>query len=264
MFDFLCKLGCDKTFFNEGMVFDDALLLCLQEIQFLDDVGILLVILSVLVDVGEEPPVVEVIDSILEDSVCCPITPEAMTEPGREQLHWLVRGVVRGSIQFDDSCLLLSLSSTVEPCHPSIVELLDEAGKSLCPIIKRNGGIWEVFLVLLISRWTLAEAIVIIIHPLLKCCKIGLEPLDFLPMDIVSDLDSGGESSNNGPELVWGWIRCGSKDVLHRGGRKGEPPGVSGGESNSHTFFGDFAHLKGIICTEAKMSWEAVSVLFRG
>ena len=215
-------------------------------------------------DVGEEPPVIEVVDGILEDSVCCLIAPEVMMEPGRERLHWLVRGVVRGGIQFDDSCLLLSLSSAVEPCHPSIIKLLDKAGKLLCPIVERDGEIWEAFSVLLISGWTLAEAIVVVVHPLLKCCKIGLEPLDFLPMDIISDLDSGSKSSDNGPELVWGQIRCGSEDILHRGGREGEPPGVSGGESNSCTFFGDFANLKGIIRAEAKMSWEAVSVLFRG
>ena len=83
-------------------------------------------------------------------------------------------------------------------------------------------------------------------------------------MDIVSDPDGGGESGDNGPELVQGWIRCGSKDVLHRGGREGESPGVSGGESNSSTFLSDCAHLKGIVLAGAKMSWEAVSGLFRG
>ena len=233
MLDLLCKLGHDKAFFNKGTAFDNALPLCLQEVQLLDNVGILLIVLSVLVDVGEEPPIVKVIDGILEDGICCPITPEAMMEPGGERLHWFVRGVVRGSIQFNDSCFFLSLSSTVEPCHPSIVELLDEAGELLCPIIERDGEIWKVFSVLLISGQTFAEAIIVIIHPLLKCHKIGLKPLNFLPMDIVLDLDGGSKSSDNGPELVQGWIRCGSKDILHRGGREGEPPGVSGGESNS-------------------------------
>ena len=251
-------------FFDEGMAFDDALLLCLQEVQLLDDIDVFLVILPVSVDISKEPPVIEVIDGILEDGICCLIAPEVTTEPGREQLHWLVRGVVRGSIQFDDPCLLLSLSSAVEPCHPSIIKLLDEAGRLFCSIVERDGEIWKALSILLVSGQTLAEAIIIIVHPLLKCRKIGLKPLDFLPMDIVSDLDSGGKSSNNGPELVWGWIRCGSEDVLHRGGREGEPPGVSGGESNSCTFFGDFAHLKGIIHAKAKMSWEVVSGLFRG
>ena len=264
MFDLFCESGRNKAFFNEGAAFDDALALCLQEVQLLDDIGIFLVILPVLVDIGEKPPVIEVIDGILKDGICHPIAPEVMMEPGGEWLHWLVRGVVGGGIQFNDPCLLLSLSSTVEPCHPSIVELLDEAGESLCPIIKRDGEIWKALLILLVSGWTLAEAIIVIIHPLLKCHKVSLEPLDFLPMDIISDPDSGSESSDNGPELVWGQIRCGSEDILHRGGREGEPPGVSGGESNSHTFFSDFAHPKGIIRAEAKMSWEVVSGLFRG
>ena len=120
------------------------------------------------------------------------------------------------------------------------------------------------FPVLLVPRWALAEAIVIIIHPLLKYHNVGLKPLNFLSMDIISDPDGGSESSNNGPELVQGRVRCGSEDVLHRGGREGESSGVSGGESNSCTFFSDFAHLKGIVWARAKMFWETVSGLFRG
>ena len=264
MFDLLCESRRDEVLFNEGLALNDALSLCLQEVQLLDDIGVLLIILSVSVDVGKEPPVVEVIDGILKDGICHSITPEAMMEPGGEWLHWLARGIVGGSIQFDDSCLLLSLSPTVEPCHPSIVELFDETGKSLCSIVEGDGEVWEMLSVLLIPRWTFAKSIIFIIHPLLKCRKIGLKPLDFLPMDIVSDPDSSSESSDNGPELVWGWIRCGSEDVLHRGGREGESPGVSGGKSNSCTFFGDFAHSKGIICAEAKVSWKVVSSQFRG
>ena len=152
----------------------------------------------------------------------------------------------------------------MKPCNPSIIELLDKVGKSLCSVIKRDSEVWEVLPVLLIPGWALAKAIVIVVHPLLKYHNVGLKPLDFLPMDIVSDPDHGGKSGNNGPELVWGQIRCGSEDILHRGGREGESPGVSGGKSNSHTFFSDFAHLKGIVWAEAKMSWEVVSGLFRG
>ena len=63
---------------------------------------------------------------------------------------------------------------------------------------------------------------------------------------------------------IWEQISCGSEDVLHRGGREGESPGVSGGKSNVHNVFGDFANPKGIVLAEAKMSWEAVSGLFRG
>ena len=251
-------------FFDEGVALNNTLPLCLQEIQLLDDVGIFLVVLVVSVDISEESPVVEVIDGILKDGICGPVTPKVMAEPGREQLHWFVRGVVRGGIQFNDACVLLSLSLAMESCHPSIIELLDEAGEPLSSVIKGDGEVWEASSVLLIPRWALAEVIVVVVHPLLKCHKIGLKPLNLLPMDIISDLDGGGKSSDNGPELVWGWIRCGSEDVLHRGGREGEPPGVSGGESNSHTFFSDLAHLKGIVCAKAKMSWEAVSGWFRG
>ena len=144
-------------------------------------------------------------------------------------------------------CLLLSLGSAVESSDPSIVELLDEAGILLCPIVKGDSEVWEALSVLLIPRWALVEAIIIVVHPLLKYHNVSLEPLNLLSMDIVSDPDGGSEPGNNGPELVQGQIRCGSEDILHRGGREGESPGVSGGESNSCTFFGDFAHLKGIV-----------------
>ena len=246
------------------MALDDALTFCFQEVQLLDDVGILLVVLAISVDIGEESPVVEVIDGILKDGVCGLVSPKVMMEPGRERLHGLVRGVVGSGVQFDDSCLFFPFGLAVKPCHPSIIELLDEAGKPLGPIVEGDGEVQKVFLILLISGWTFAKAIVVVIHPLLKCHKIGLESLDLLPMDIILDLDGGSKSGDNGPELVWGQIRCGSEDILHRGGREGEPPGVSGGKSNSCTFFGDFTHLKGIVCAEAKMSWEMFSVQFRG
>ena len=264
MLDLFCKSRGDEVLLNEGLTLDDTLLFCLQEVQLLDNVGIFLVILSISVDVSKESPVVKVVDGILKDGICCSVTPKATMEPGREWLHWLVRGIVGGGIQFNDLCLLLSLGLTVESCHPSIVELFDETGESLCSVIKGDGEVWESLSVFFVLGWTFAKSIIFIIHPLLKCCKIGLEPLDLLPMDIILDVDGSSESGNNGPELVWGWIRCGSKDILHRGGREGEPPGVSGGESNSHTFFGDFAHLKGIIHAEAKVSWKVVSGWFRG
>ena len=264
MLNFFCKLGGDETLLNEGSTLDNTLLLCLQEVQLLDNVGVFLIILLISVDVSEEPPVIKVIDGILKDGICCLVTPKVMTEPGGERLHWFVRGVVRGSVQFNDLCLFLSLSLAVEPCHPSIIELLDETGELLCSIVKGDGEIQEAFSILLVSWQTFAEVIIVIVHPLLKCHKIGLKALDLLPMDIASDPDGGSESSNNGPELVQGRIRCGSEDILHRGGREGEPPGVSGGKSNSCTFFGDFAHSKGIVHAEAKMSWELVSGQFRG
>ena len=264
MLDLLCESGCNEALLNKGTGFDSALLVCLQKLQLLGDVGTFLVILAVSVHIGKESPVVKVIDGILEDGVCCSVAPEMMAEPGRQWLHWLVRGIVGGSIQLDNSCLLLSLGSAVEPSNPSIIELLDEAGKSFCSVIKGDSEVREMLPILLVPRWALAEAVVVIVHPLLKCCNIGFEPLDLLPMDIVSDPDGGSKSSDNGPELVRGQIGHGSKDILHRGGGEGESPGVSGGESNSHTFLGDLTHLEGVILAEAEMPWEAVSGLFRG
>ena len=152
----------------------------------------------------------------------------------------------------------------MESCDPSIIELFDETSELLCSVVKGDCKVWEALLVLLIPWWAFCEAIVVIIHPLLKYCNVSFKSFDLLPMDIVSDPDGSGESGNNGPELVWGQIRCGSKDILHRGGRERESPGVGGGKSNSSNVFSDFANPKGIVLAEAKISWEAVSGLFRG
>ena len=152
----------------------------------------------------------------------------------------------------------------MEPSNPSIVELFDEIGKLLHSIIEGDHEVWETLLVLLIPWWALRKTITVVVHPLLKYCNVSLESFNSLPMDIISNPDSGSKSSDNGPELVWGWIRCGSKDVLHRGGGEGESPGVSGGESNSSNFFSDFTNPKGIVLAEAKTSREMVSGLFRG
>ena len=79
---------------NKSMVLDDALLLRFEEVQLLDEVHIVLVKLPILVDIGEESPVIKVVDSVLENGIGGSVTPEAMTEPGGEQLQWLVRGVI--------------------------------------------------------------------------------------------------------------------------------------------------------------------------
>ena len=98
MFDLFGKSGTDKALLNEGAVFDDTLLLCLKEVQLLDKVHVILVKLSILVDIGKESPVIEVIDSILENGIGGLVAPEVMAEPGRERLHWLVRGIIGRSI----------------------------------------------------------------------------------------------------------------------------------------------------------------------
>ena len=76
--------------------------------------------------------------------------------------------------------------------------MLDEAGEPLCAIIKGDCEVREALPIFLIPRWAFCDT-VFIVHPLLKYCNVGLEPLDFLPMDIISDPDGGGESGNNGP-----------------------------------------------------------------
>ena len=68
----------------------------------------------------------------------------------------------------------------MEPSNPSIVELLDEAGKLLCPIIEGDCEIWEMLPVLLIPRWALCKGSIFIIHPLLKYCNVSLESLNLL------------------------------------------------------------------------------------
>ena len=94
MFDFFSELGVDKVVLDNSAVFDDALLLCLEELQLLDQVCIVLVELAILVDVGEESPVVKVIDSVLENGIGGPVTPEVTAEPGREGFQGLVRCII--------------------------------------------------------------------------------------------------------------------------------------------------------------------------
>ena len=67
MFDLLTESGMDEAVLNESSVLDDTLSFGLEELQLLDQVCIILVELSVSVDVGEESPVIEVVDSILEN-----------------------------------------------------------------------------------------------------------------------------------------------------------------------------------------------------
>ena len=84
----------DKAVLNKSPVFDDALLLCLKELQLLDQVCIVLVELAISMDVSKESPVIEVIDGVLENSIGGPVTPEATMEPGGEGFQWFVRCVI--------------------------------------------------------------------------------------------------------------------------------------------------------------------------
>ena len=98
MFDLFSESGADKTLLDKSAVLDDTLLLHFKEVQLLDEVCVILVKLPILVDVGEESPVIKVIDGILENGVGGLVTPEVMTEPGREWLQQLVRGIIRSSV----------------------------------------------------------------------------------------------------------------------------------------------------------------------
>ena len=88
----------DKAVLDESSVLDDALLFCLKKLQLLDQVCVVLIELSISVDVGEESPVVEVIDSVLENGIGGSIAPEATTEPGGEGFQWFVRGIIGSGI----------------------------------------------------------------------------------------------------------------------------------------------------------------------
>ena len=75
MFDLLAESGVDEAVLNKGLVLDDALSFGLKELDLLDQVRVILVELPVSVDIGEESPVVEVVDGILEDGIAGTIAP---------------------------------------------------------------------------------------------------------------------------------------------------------------------------------------------
>ena len=81
--DLLAESGVDEAVLDESPVLDDALSFGLEEFDLLDQISIILVELSVSVDVREEPPVIEVIDGVLEYGVGGSVAPETTPEPGR-------------------------------------------------------------------------------------------------------------------------------------------------------------------------------------
>ena len=78
MLDLLAESGVDEAVLNKSPVLDNALSLCLEKFKLLDQVHVILVELSVSVDVCEEPPVIEVVDGVLEDGVSGVVAPEAL------------------------------------------------------------------------------------------------------------------------------------------------------------------------------------------
>ena len=98
MFDFFGKAGVDEAVLDNSMILDNTLSLCLEELQLLDQVCIVLVKLAISVDIGEESPVIKVIDGILENGIGGPVTPEAMAEPGGEGFQGFVRCIIRRGV----------------------------------------------------------------------------------------------------------------------------------------------------------------------
>ena len=98
MLDFLAESGMDEAVLDESLVLDDTLSFCLKKLQLLDQVCIVLVELSISVDVGKESPVIEVVDSVLENGIGGSVAPKATSEPGGEGFQWFVRGIIRRGI----------------------------------------------------------------------------------------------------------------------------------------------------------------------
>ena len=154
----------------------------------------------------------------------------------------------------------------MESSNPPVIELLDEAGELLSPIVEGDGKVGEMSVVLLIPQWALGEAvsIVIVITLLLEHGDFGLESLHLLSVDVVSSSDGVSESVDDGPELVRRWVRSGGKDILYGGGGEREPPGINGGNGNLHPLLGEVLALEGVICPKTEVSREAFRGLFRG
>ena len=76
------------------MVFDNTFSLRFEKLQLLDQVRIVLVKLSISVDIGKESPVIEVVDSVLENGIGGAVAPEVATEPGGKGFKGFVRCVI--------------------------------------------------------------------------------------------------------------------------------------------------------------------------
>ena len=94
MFDFVCKAGSNESFFTKSAGFLVVFEVGHHELHLLSDVGTLLIILLIVLDICKESPIIKVVDCIFEKGVGHSIAPKATTEPGGEQLHWFVSGIV--------------------------------------------------------------------------------------------------------------------------------------------------------------------------
>ena len=98
-------------------------------------------------------------------------------------------------------------------------------------------------IVFFIPRWALGEAIAVVVNLLLEHHDLSLESFHLLSVDIVSDPDGVSKSIDDGPELIWGWVRGGGEDVLDGGGRERESPRVDGGNCDFCSLFSEISHL---------------------
>ena len=160
--------------------------------------------------------------------------------------------------------ILLTLGSTMQPSDSSIIELFDETGESLGSIIKGDGEIWELSVVLLIPRWALGKPISIALNLLLEVGDVGLESLHLLSVDVVSDSNGGGKPVDDQLILVGRGVGGHSEDILYGGGGQWESPRVNGGNGNLRPVLSEVSALEGIVSSEAKMSGETFRGLFRG
>ena len=82
MLDPVSELSHNEVLLDEGTILEGTLMICFQKLELLGNVGALLIVLPVLMHVGEESPVVKVVDGVLEEGICRSVAPEAMVEPG--------------------------------------------------------------------------------------------------------------------------------------------------------------------------------------
>ena len=153
----------------------------------------------------------------------------------------------------------------MESSNSPVIELLDEAGELLSPIIEGDGKVGETSIVLLIPGWALGEAVVIVVIGLLsEHSDLGLESLHLLSVDVVSNSNGVSESVDDGPELARRWVRSGGEDILYGGGGEREPPGIDGGNGNLRPLLSEVSALEGVIRPETEVSREVFHGLFRG
>ena len=266
VFDLFCELGADEALLNKSMVLDNTLSLCLKEVQLLEEVCIILVKLSVLVDIHEESPVIEVVDCILENGIGCPVAPEVTAEPGGEQLQRLVRGE---SGEVYNSMICASSSPLASLCSPVTLPSLSCLMKQVNRSVPSSRGMVKFRRHPLFSSYPGGHLARPSPSSLICCWSMAISassPSTFslwtsslILMVLVSPLIM---------LLNWSGDRLGvaarTKDILDRSGREGESPRINGGNRDLCPLLSEVLYLEGVICSKAEMPREAFSGLFRG